>query len=143
MGIVSGIKNAEFYRALQALRRRRRGWRKGRRRKLPAKKFPLQLSRWPEMIPLPNLAFPSIVSIVADITHDLTGEKIKSLRLAMRLSQVQFAKQVGVNVITLSRWENGHLKPGRLNRARIYEIASAFGKAVSEPGREHAPDFTR
>jgi DNA-binding transcriptional regulator YiaG len=78
-----------------------------------------------------------------DLTNDLTGDKIKELRQAMGVTQAALAKQVGVTVITMNRWEKGKLRPTRQHRDRIYEIASRAHRTVSEAGRQSAPDFSR
>ena len=49
--------------------------------------------------------------------------KIKQLRLRLGLTQVVFAKRVGVSFATVNRWENGKTKPTQLCWARIVEIA--------------------
>lgn len=80
---------------------------------------------------------------LTDLRNDLTGEKIRSLRKAMRLNQKQFAAQVGVSYVTLSRWECGHLRPIERHRDRIYQLAQVAYATIQEPGRMNPPDFTR
>jgi DNA-binding transcriptional regulator YiaG len=39
----------------------------------------------------------------------VTGEEVRKIRKRLGLSQVAFARLVGVHEITVSRWENGAL----------------------------------
>jgi len=41
----------------------------------------------------------------------MKSEKIKALRLSIPETQAEFAVRIGVNVATISRWENGHYPP--------------------------------
>ena len=39
------------------------------------------------------------------------GDKIKQVRMKLKLSQTEMAKELGVAYSTLNRWENGKFKP--------------------------------
>ncbi len=54
---------------------------------------------------------------------DLTARNIRDLRVLLNLTQEQFAREVGVVVDTVHRWENGHAKPGRLARRALQQLA--------------------
>ncbi len=47
------------------------------------------------------------------------GEKVKTVRLKMFLSQAKFAKELGVSFATVNRWEKGVCEPS-------YEAQKAF-----------------
>ena len=51
----------------------------------------------------------------------MTNEAIRELRLALDMTQEQFAQAIGVSWCSISRWENGHAKPSRLaiNKMKI------------------------
>lgn len=52
----------------------------------------------------------------------MTGADIKRLRLSLRLSQGQFAKKLGVQRSTVSRWERGAFQPLPLYLKAIKEL---------------------
>lgn len=48
--------------------------------------------------------------------------KPKQIREALRMTQKQMAEAIGVTVLTLSRWENGHFKPSRLAQKILADL---------------------
>lgn len=56
----------------------------------------------------------------------ITGVEIKELRESLHLSQEAFAKEVGVTLNTINRWENGHMKPNHLAIVAIENVKSKF-----------------
>ena len=61
----------------------------------------------------------------------MESKQIRELRQSKSLTQQQFADLLGVTSVTLSRWENGQVKPSRLGLARLRKLAGApeFGVA--------------
>ena len=55
----------------------------------------------------------------------MTAEDIKRVRTSLGLSQVEFARALGVAFTTVNRWENGKAQPHSDRLARIQELASA------------------
>ena len=53
---------------------------------------------------------------------------IRSLRERLELSQVKFAKQLGVSFQTVNGWENGHHQPSRIAMRLIREQLEAMGE---------------
>jgi transcriptional regulator with XRE-family HTH domain len=51
-----------------------------------------------------------------------TKTQIKDLRLARLLTQRQLAEALGVDPITVSRWERGEVPPSDLNRVRLAQF---------------------
>ena len=49
------------------------------------------------------------------------AEKIKYVRTTLKLSQEDFAHELGVSCATINRWENGNYKPNRLARKAFEE----------------------
>lgn len=47
------------------------------------------------------------------------GGRIKELRLDRELTQRQLAEKLGVEAVTVSRWERGDKPPSDLNRVRL------------------------
>jgi len=56
---------------------------------------------------MPSTCQPSI----ADLSREM--------RSRLRLTQEQFAHQLGVTYLTVNRWENGHTKPSRLAMKQV------------------------
>ena len=54
------------------------------------------------------------------------GEKIREARLNAGLKQVQLAEMIGVNSVTISRWENGRSKPRAGELESLTNIFSTF-----------------
>jgi putative transcriptional regulator len=53
----------------------------------------------------------------------LTAEQIKDLRLSLDLTQEQFAGEVGVHVMTVSRWERGESAASGLALRELLRIS--------------------
>ena len=53
---------------------------------------------------------------------------VKRLRRRLRLTQEQFAREVGVAFSTVNQWENGHRRPQPYLLKRLREIAESLGK---------------
>jgi putative transcriptional regulator len=47
---------------------------------------------------------------------------IKEIRNALGISQAEFARRVGVDVGTVSRWERGEVRPSQLAQQKIDEL---------------------
>ncbi len=60
------------------------------------------------------------------------SEQIKALRLHMRLTQAEFAKQLGVRQQTVSEWENGVYEPTRSKSKHLDLVAQTVGFAYEE-----------
>jgi len=48
-----------------------------------------------------------------------TSDRIAKLRARLDLTQEQFAHRLGVTVLTVSRWENGHRAPRGLSKKAL------------------------
>jgi len=58
--------------------------------------------------------------------------KIKNIREVMfTVTQERFAKMIGCNTATLSRWEQGHFNPNLKNITKIIALAKKKGFALS------------
>jgi Helix-turn-helix len=57
------------------------------------------------------------------------------LREALGLTQSDFGKRIGVNKLTVSRWERGELRPGAKSIARVRQLrATATRRGASLAG---------
>ena len=48
------------------------------------------------------------------------AEKVKKVRSELKLSQEEFAHELGVSFATINRWENGNYNPSRLAK-KVFE----------------------
>lgn len=51
---------------------------------------------------------------------------IPELRVAMNVSQEEFAKVLGVATVSVSRWENGHAKPTKLIKVKLQKLFKRY-----------------
>lgn len=51
---------------------------------------------------------------------------ILELRAAMNISQEDLAKLLGVAVVTVSRWENGHSKPNKVIQVKLKRLFDRY-----------------
>ena len=51
--------------------------------------------------------------------HELTGADVLALRQQLKMTQEQFAREIGVTVSSVNRWERGVIQPSRLARRAI------------------------
>lgn len=56
---------------------------------------------------------------------EIRGARVKASREAAGLSQEQLARELGVSVFTVSRWERGVTT--RISVARLYTLCQALG----------------
>lgn len=56
----------------------------------------------------------------------MSGEEIRELRTSLHLSQEAFAKEVGVTLNTICRWENGHMHPNQLAVRAIQVVKAKY-----------------
>ena len=57
-----------------------------------------------------------------------TAEDVRQLRESLRMTQEEFAREVGVSFSTVSRWERGRGEPSRLARRQIDKLRKRAGK---------------
>ena len=58
----------------------------------------------------------------------MTGDKIKSLRKRMGLTQTEFAKEMRVSFSTVNRWERGHFQPLPAFEDSLKKLQKGSGK---------------
>jgi transcriptional regulator with XRE-family HTH domain len=62
-----------------------------------------------------------------------TATMIRKLRLALGLTQEQFAAKVGVTFSTVNRWESGRRSPSPLAMRRIEELQGHLTQRPAKP----------
>lgn len=65
---------------------------------------------------------------------------VKNLRTQLRLTQEQFAAEVGVTWSTVNRWENGRGKPSPLALQKIKDLVSQMGSEGADFLKELFPE---
>lgn len=61
---------------------------------------------------------------------ELLAEKIKRLRTARQLTQLQLAKKTGVSRVAVTKWENGDTE--NLKLANLKRLCAAFDMSVTD-----------
>jgi putative transcriptional regulator len=77
---------------------------------------------------------------------DEASEFVRSLRRELKMTQEEFAHELGITVGTVNRWENGRFRPSKLARATLLEFAERHGRsiqAVTNKGSNHEPPVAR
>lgn len=67
----------------------------------------------------------------------MTPAHIKAIRLALKMSQTEFARTIGVSFAAINRWENGHNVPTQIAISRLKELSAKVfqdQKATAKPG---------
>ena len=62
--------------------------------------------------------------------------QVKKLRNALGLTQLTMAKKVGVNKMTIWKWENGKTSPSYLAIEKLNALARKVKSEISFPPRE-------
>ena len=62
----------------------------------------------------------------------MTGKEIKELRESMGLTQVELAKEIGVDHIAVSKWERNIHKISRLSELKFKEIDFSIKQADNQ-----------
>ena len=80
------------------------------------------------------------------------GHIVRAFRLRVGFTEEELAHALGISFSTVSRWENGHMKPSRLAWEALAQFAAENGTPLlvesSEDARERgklrpAPDYPR
>lgn len=61
---------------------------------------------------------------MSTLTRTMDGNEVKSLRRKLHMTQEDMARELGVTVSTVNRWENGHTRPSRLATAGLDRLAA-------------------
>jgi putative transcriptional regulator len=61
---------------------------------------------------------------------DRMSELVRTLRRKLKMTQEEFAHELGITVGTVNRWENGRFRPSKLARATLFEFANEHGLSI-------------
>ena len=59
-------------------------------------------------------------------------QTVKKIRLVLKLSQEDLARELGVSFATINRWENGKSAPSRLALSAVKEFCEKNGITYEE-----------
>ncbi len=57
------------------------------------------------------------------MNNHFTAKEIKELRKSLKMTQQKFADKIGVDRVTVARWETAQKKPSQLARRRLARLA--------------------
>jgi DNA-binding transcriptional regulator YiaG len=63
---------------------------------------------------------------------------VRAVRRELKLTQEEFAHQLGITVGTVNRWENGRFRPSKLARATLIDFALKHGLSLETLEHETA-----
>ena len=69
-------------------------------------------------------------------SHPHAGRIIQTWRRQCGLTQEELAHRLEVTFSTVSRWENGHVKPSKLACRALKKLADETGTQLQEPSAE-------
>lgn len=55
---------------------------------------------------------------------------VRAVRRELKLTQEEFAHQLGITVGTVNRWENDRFRPSKLARATLIDFAEKHGLSL-------------
>jgi putative transcriptional regulator len=58
------------------------------------------------------------------------SELVRALRRELKMTQEEFAHELGITVGTVNRWENGRFRPSKLARATLLDFAAKRGLSI-------------
>ena len=70
---------------------------------------------------------------------DEMSELVRALRRELKMTQEEFAHELGITVGTVNRWENGRFRPSKLAKATLTDFAQRHGLTL-ERLRKKAPN---
>lgn len=74
----------------------------------------------------------------------MLGNRIKNLRISLKMNQKQFSDCLNTKVSTLSNWENGRNKPNMEKLSKIAELANvSIEELLGNPKRDYALKHSR
>lgn len=68
------------------------------------------------------------------------SERVKALRRELKMTQEEFAHELGITVGTVNRWENGRFRPSKLARATLSDFAAKRGLSLDTLAHQSADE---
>lgn len=67
---------------------------------------------------------------------DRMSELVRAVRRELKMTQEEFAHELGITVGTVNRWENGRFRPSKLARATLCDFAAKHGISLEALARQ-------
>lgn len=83
----------------------------------------------------------SLLKQVKLLKQPLFGELIRELRSLSSLTQGQFATAIGVNYVTVSRWETGRIQPSELALRQVQTFIEGLSQSTSQSIRDRSKEI--
>ena len=64
------------------------------------------------------------------------SELVRALRRELKMTQEEFAHELGITVGTVNRWENKRFRPSKLARATLVDFAGKHGLSLEALAQE-------
>lgn len=93
------------------------------------------------VIPNTNDLMAALAWHIATRRFRLSGEEVRFLRKYLKMSGVEFAKLIGVDKATLSKWENGSDPVGGSSDRLIRSVALTLGEGLKDRAEEGIRNF--
>lgn len=69
------------------------------------------------------------------MSNSTFSDKVKYVRMKLRLSQSELAKEVGVSFATVSRWERESREPQMMTLGKFYDFCERNGISFDDAGK--------
>lgn len=81
----------------------------------------------------------------SSLQQPMFGCLVRELRRLTKLTQAQFAAAIGVNYVTVSRWETGRIQPSELALRQVQSFLENLGEsapqAIQDKSRELLDEY--
>ncbi|MGH3053615.1 MAG: helix-turn-helix domain-containing protein [Gaiellaceae bacterium] len=71
---------------------------------------------------------------------DRISDLVRAVRRELKMTQEEFAHELGITVGTVNRWENGRFRPSKLARATLCDFALKHGISLEALAHNDAAD---
>jgi DNA-binding transcriptional regulator YiaG len=93
------------------------------------------------IIPNANDLMAVLAWTIATRKYRLFGEEVRFLRKYLKMSGVEFAKMIGVDKATLSKWENNDDRVGGSSDRLIRSVVLTLGDGLNDKAAEGVRNF--
>ncbi len=93
------------------------------------------------VIPNVNELMATLAWYIATQKYRLSGEEVRFLRKYLKMSATDFAKLIGSDKSTMSKWENNKEKPGSSSERLIRSVVLSLGEGIKDRAEEGIRTF--
>ncbi|HEY9674830.1 MAG TPA: helix-turn-helix transcriptional regulator [Waterburya sp.] len=77
----------------------------------------------------------------SSLKQPLFGCLVRELRGLTKLTQGQFAAAIGVNYVTISRWETGRIQPSELALRQVQSFIEKLSRSAAQPIQDRSKEL--